>query len=631
MKRTSATDGMADALREALKIAQAQKADSDPIPKMLSVVPRGDNRAAMQRRGSEEDEDIFEKVYDKYGLIEPPWLPSRMYAVYEESDMLGACVRAYVNNIERNYDYEFTSADGGDKDGKEAAATLSKLKSFFTEPNEKHSWLTLRKKLRSDREITGNAYLEVLRNPQTGEPDIMYWVPATWMRATRADEAPTPCYVKMRREGKLVTRVVWRRFRRFARAFPGGKIEWFSEFGDPRIVDRRSGNYMKDDKGAFIREDGGEPGRRNVNPSEHRANEIWWFRDTFGGNTYGIPRWIGAIASVRGRYLADWINYDTLDHAGIPPWLLMVYGRLSKGTRQYLQQLVDKWRDPNAYSDPGVIEIEPNILGFNSSGGAKTGAEFISMRDMRSEEAMFSAYRRETMATIAQTFGLPPIIYGSTEGQTNATAVAAMENTEVLIFAPAKMAFDERVNNELVKGEFNIYDWEVKTKSNPIGAKEDLYRALGMAGRTGGPSMNQLLAMQNEVFGTKWEDLEGPLYDNVSSAEAMALLRMGSVKYEEDFTNPTWQEPPSKGGGEAGASGAPTGETQAAKRMPAGVDPKGDMKAASDDDPIDDLVGKIRRLQPMARTVNLWSAMEEVQRLIDAYQPPDVTDEDFVQ
>lgn len=560
----------------------------------------GKSRNPVRREGTEEDDQVFKAYYDNGTLLEPYWRPHICYRIFEESDVLQAGGRTYVDNIERPHTFETPKRYANEAGTKEALAELTKLEDFFSAINEKHSWLTVRKKIRFDRFVCGNGYAEVLRDADTQEPDLIYWLSAVWMRITPLDKDPTLTFTFLPRNGKLRPTAIYRRFRRFARAIPGNPIIYFKEFGDPRIVDRDTGAYVTDDQGRCLHEPA---------PYPNKATEIWWFRDAVGGEPYGVPPWVACMADIRGRYLSSWVNYDTLDHGGMPPWLLLVYGRLSKGTRKYLLKLIDKWRDPKAYSDPGVIEIEPNLLSFNTSGGAKAGAEFQSMRDMRSEESMFPGYRRETRETVAMVLRIPQLLFGVIDGAGGAN-YAALEVAENQVFSPIRSAGDERYNVELIQNGFNIYRWVIKTKPAPIGDKEQLYKALGMAGRTGGPSLNQLTEMENEVFGTHWPVREHWFYSRISAAEAIGMVRNGQVYYDEKTGAPVVLPPPDSVQGKAGMNSGPDNNSGSINLADLGMAGKSDVELLQDG-------------YSMADATLIREAFKRIQNQADNWQPAD--------
>lgn len=580
---------------------EASKADTQIVDE--GITPRGGVEASKnpaRRQTSDEDDPLFVPFYGTGQLLEPYWKPYTLYKLFEESDKLERCLRIRTNNIVRPYDFIYCGPRE-EKDSPQTKAELRKLQSFFSQVNEKHSWLTVAGKGVLDGEITGGEFYEVLPANDTHEPDLMYHAPATYMRVTPLDQNDTLIWVMLPRNGQLRKTAVYRKFRRFCRAMPTKELVWFKEFGDPRIVDRRTGQYAKDKAGNYLHEPEDYP---------NKATEIWWFRpNAFGGNIYGIPPWVSVIAEIRGRYLASWVNYDTLDHGGLPPWLLLIYGRVSEGTQKYLKELAAKWRDPNAYSDPGVLMIEPNLLSFSTQGGSKAGAEFVSMRDMRNEEAMFPEYRRDAAETIGAVLGVPAILQGITEGA-GGPNYAALEAAEQG-FKAERRARDERINVELIQGRFKIFNWKYKSKDGQI-TMDALPKALMAAARVGGPSLNDLTQLQNELFGTNWPIREHWFYKDISAAEATGMVRQGMVIYDSETHEPKIIAP--QGSIDVGGGGLEDLLGSAAKSDASGEEEQSNI---------------ITELQPLANLINLSDAMKKIERKVRNYQPKQIEEKDL--
>jgi capsid portal protein len=615
----------------------AEKADKSllrvPLETRASDVVTMEGRSPVQRRQTaDEDEPVFGLAYKQGVLLQPPWLPGTCYGLYEESDILGSCARAYVDNIEREYDYEYVGL-AEDKEKDEVKFELRKLQDFFSQVNERQSWQQVRRQARLDQVITANSYCEVLEDPETLEPQLVYHVPGTWMRISELDVEATLTNVKMRRGGKIVEVPLYRRFRRFCRWMPSRSMQWFKEFGDPRVVDKLSGEYYKDpEDGTYIYEaDLRDQDKLDRYASlglrfDNRASSIWWNADRYGGSPYGIPIWIGAMAAIRGAYLAAWVNYDTLDHSGLPPWLLLIYGKLASGTRKYLDNIIKSWRNPKVFSEPGIVEIEPNLLSFNSTGGNKAGAEFVSMRDMRNEESMFAGYTKQCWELVGAVFRLHPILYGITQG-TGGANYAALETVQNQVWGPIQAAEDERVNVELVQNAFNIFNWRVRTRPAPIGDQEQQYKAVGMASRAMGPSAEDLVKMENRILGTDWEVPDSPLYKALPAAEAAALIRASRVKYDkttmlpvEIVDPPTGGQMGGEGGGDNGGEGGKDGLAVPGKTKGDGLPASPSFGAAKSDD-------EIIEEQAAADTINLFNAMKRIERKVKDYKPPNVHEE----
>lgn len=495
------------------------------------------------RKGS--DEDGGASLYQRHGLLEPPYPFADCWIDYEQSDVLTSCIDAILRNCERPHDLEFIGDDLNQRDTDEAQAHYLFLRDFFSRVNEKHGFLTLRKKLRLDREVTGNSFVEVIRS-LTGSVDRLYYLPSTYIRATEACETEIPVILKMPRNGKLVELTVLRRFRRFGRLVgPGAsRVQWYKEFGDPRILDAETGEFVTDKHkrfvcedrriidpltGRYVRDRGGDLALHAQSiPLQRRATEIWWFRDNFGGNAYGIPRWISALLDVRARYVAKWLNHDLLNRGGVPKGIVLFQnGSISPQTQEHVRRTLQEWGDPRIFNQWVTLNIEPDSLSFDlNTGGSKSGTvkpEFINLD--RTEDYMFREYLKHCEEAVRKVYRLPPILTGAATEYTHATAYASQEAAESQIFEPLRNEFDEKVTTELIQAQFGIYHWRLKTRRTKIGDQETFYKAVGMWSQAG-LSWNQMVQLGNEMLGTTFSTREGEVWDMPFEA-LKALLNRG--------------------------------------------------------------------------------------------------------
>jgi len=486
-------------------------------PSQRETAYKADAILSRQGRGSDED-DPFYGTYEENGLLVPDVDPADYIDHAKRSDAVRYVINAYLANCERVHDFEPTREDV-DQDAIPIQKERQTLEDFFNQVNESQHFTDLRKALRQDRMAMGNAYCEVMAAKGQTRPDMMYHVSAKHMRIT-AEGGPVPTYCSLRRGGETVERVVYRRFRRFARKLSDGSIQWFKQYGDPRTLDRNTGEFLKDSDGNHVRDTAEYP---------DRATSIWWLKDGFSGDAYGTPLWLAAVTDVRGRYESKWVNFDTLDHGGIPPFLLAILGTVPKGTRDYLKNMFENFRNPETFNEPGVLEIEGSRLGLGTQGRAKADIKLMSLRELRHEDAMFGAYLQDTLKSISLLFGLYSIYHDGSKLE------VAMEAEERGAFAPTRQAFDRRTTLDIIQNGFGIFNWKIRTKGSQLGNPEQLYKALGMIGRTGGANMNALLQMQNELFGANWPKYEGGAYNNISAAEFIAMVRGGLITYDEQW------------------------------------------------------------------------------------------------
>jgi hypothetical protein len=164
---------------------------------------------------------------------------------------------------------------------------------------------------RRELEVTGNAYIEVIRNLE-GKIALI----------RRAD----PCITRIMRLGRdsyeeeifspilNTTVTVAVRRRRFVQ-YVFGKLVYFKEFNAPQAMNRNNGKWE------------GEEGNEDGVPLEQRANEIIHIACVpHFLLPYGIPRWIPQTPSVLGSRKAEEFNLGFFDQGGIPPMLIVIQG-----------------------------------------------------------------------------------------------------------------------------------------------------------------------------------------------------------------------------------------------------------------------------------------------------------------
>lgn len=525
-----------------------------PAPIMPGRAIKSSEDPFRPRRGSDEDRGT--SLYHRHGLMEPPYSFADCWVDYEQSDVLTSCVDAIIRNCERPHDLEFVGDDLTERDTPEMKAQCLTLTDFFSRVNEKHSFLSVRRKLRLDREVTGNGFLEVIRS-LTGGVERVYYLPSTYVRASDMGEHEIPVTTRIPRDGKLVEVTIPKKFRRFGRLVGMGSshVQWYKELGDPRVLDPETGEFFLDQHKRFLCEDrriidsetglyvkgrGGEFLLHNrAIPLERRATEVWWFRDNYGGNAYGIPRWIPALLDVRARYVAKWLNHDLLNRGGVPKGIVLFQnGSISPQTLEHIRRTLQEWGDPRRFNQWITLNIEPDSLSFDlNTGGSKGGTtkpEFINLD--RNEDYMFKEYLTHCEEAVRKVYRLPPILTGAATEYTHATAYASQEAAESQVFEPLRNEFDEKVTTELIQTEFGIYRWKLKTRRTKIGDQETFYKAVGMWSRAG-LSWNQMVQLGNEMLGTRFSPREGELWDMPFEA-LLAMLNSGGCTIRDGVLVP---------------------------------------------------------------------------------------------
>lgn len=116
-------------------------------------------------------------------------------------------------------------------------------------------------------------------------PNMFFWTDADIMKTE-----PLEPYVPFTYYHHGTSLVRQRKFRKYRQDI-GGKTVYYKEFGDPRIMDRRNGEYLE----------AGETLDR-----KWQANEILEF--AIGTKPYGEIRWIGQLLGVDGSRRAESLN-----------------------------------------------------------------------------------------------------------------------------------------------------------------------------------------------------------------------------------------------------------------------------------------------------------------------------------
>ena len=226
-----------------------------------------------------------EKQYAIADVIEPKYLISSLLEMKEMSTILPQCVEAYKQNIcGFGYQLKYKNDETKENETDEMAAEWNRVDCALKYLHMEKSMIEVWKEAIDDREICGNGYIEIIRNGKNEVVELANIEDASSIRTTKKGEAVD---VKYYRDGQVFERK--KKFRRYVQIINGAKVVWFKEFGDPRIMDLRSGKFD------------------NTTPGEFQANEILHLK--IGSGAYGVPRWISALMDMYGSRNASELNY----------------------------------------------------------------------------------------------------------------------------------------------------------------------------------------------------------------------------------------------------------------------------------------------------------------------------------
>jgi len=441
---------------------------------------------------SKQVEEELSRLITTGRAIDPPFDLFVLSTMSEYNSEMGPCIDAMKTNIDG---FGHRLVYRGDPKGLESDKACAKsvlaervrLENFFLYAGLEESFIEIRKKMRGDLERTGNAYWEVVRGP-TG--DIQYFVPmkSYQVRLTNRDLEPTEVdfpVLKIEADGQSVTngsfrvRTYFRRFVQVSSTSRGSKKSWFKQFGDPRVLDRETGEYVAPEKAESFG-DSGKP-----MPVDRRANEVIHWKMNDDRSPYGLPRWIGIFIDILGDRKASEINYITFCNNNIPSLIVSVSnGQLTQETVDRLRDFFEKVQGDDNRSKALVLEAESSDEDEGEDAGA-IKIEVKTLTEAQHDDAMFQNYSKENKEKVRVTWRLPPIFTGRAQDYTRTTAETSRALADEQVFAPPRSDFDDWVNRILFPRMGVLYH-RFKSNSPNTTDNSELTKILSGAERTGG-------------------------------------------------------------------------------------------------------------------------------------------------
>lgn len=516
----------------------------DPVTKAAGAEPG---------KSKELADDPFQALSSKGHLIEPPFDMLTLAMLPEHSSELNQCVEAMETNIEGfghryvpRLDMERMKTAKGEPNVKSVLKEVEqekiRLENFFAYASIDDSMTDLRMKLRKDLETTGNGYLEVIRNA-ANEIQGFNHIPSYQMRIAPVDEEQIKIDVPIlekQSDGsiKATELTTWKRFRRFAQSratmrknltYIGSfKIRWFKEFGDPRVIDNRTGKVA----GASI--DGEEKTPAEL-PEQHRANEIVHFKIYSARSPYGLPRYIGNMLTIFGDRAAEEINFVTFRNNNIPSMVVLVSnGQLTEGSIDRIKGFVESQiQGSDNYSKFLILEGEGDLEGED---GSTVKMEIKPLVKEQHKDALFQNYSANNQDKIRRAFRLPPIFVGRSDDYTRTTAEASRKLADEQIFAPARTSFDEWVNRILFPRMTVVYH-KFKSNSPNTTDNQELVKMLAGAEKTGGMTPRIARMMLEDILGIELP----PFPEDIKPDVPFSLTMAEAVKNKADPAEPGQQ------------------------------------------------------------------------------------------
>lgn len=447
-----------------------------------------------------------------------PLLPiGSLREMVRNSNILPQCIMAYKDNIcGFGIGIRYKSDDEETEDMK---AEFVRAEAIVELLNLDRNTKEIFEDLVQCREEVGIGFIEVIRTLEGGVCQVEYIREPDTIKMTIKQELSIE--ITYFHNGEEIKRP--KRFRKFKQE-KNGKVVYFKEFGDPRVMNKRTGVY--------VAMEGAE--ESELVALEDQANEILDF--PIGSDDYGCVRWIGQILNVDGSRRAESLNSNYFINGRHTPLAIVVSGgTLSDDSFAKLQEYMNGIRGESGQHSFLVLEAEEDGSKAAFEGDHQPKVELKDMASMLQKDELFQDYIDNGRKKTQSSFRLPDLYVGYTTDFNRATAQTAMEITEKQVFQPERTSLAWVVNHRLLN-EYGFKYVEAYFKEPDITNPDDLFKLLNVANQAGGVTPNDargvaLTAMGRsaEPFQEEWSNI--PLVVQNGMAEKEQL--QGVIKKAE--------------------------------------------------------------------------------------------------
>jgi PBSX family phage portal protein len=473
-------------------------------------------RAGLESKQLSEEGTFSSDWMKEQSILKPPYDPVKLYTIVENSSILPQCIDAMALNTDGFGIEFFYTGDIKDEKSKEVIAEKQELTDFFAKVNEKESFTTVRKAMRSDCETTGNGYLEIIRTT-SGAIGLIYQADSRYIRLQKKQKDSQPIKVKMNRGGKEITVTVNKRFRKYVMITSTARNDyrWFKEYGDTRKMNASTGLYEN------------EEGYKTGND----ATEILHFK--IGTDTYGVPRWSGNVMNAMGLHSADYVNYDLFENQVVPPLAIMVSGgKLTSESVEDVKSILLGKKGVENFNKVLVLEAQSEgDIGQNTA----IKIEIKEISTARKEDSMFVNYVDGGEHRIRGSFRLPPLYLGRADTYSKSTADSSKMVAEEQVFVPERELFDEVINLTIME-ELNSKFHKFKSKGPRLITGEQIIDGFREFGKLGVFTINEGIRVANRTLG-----LDITTYDqewaDFPVAIVLELARLGMLSGIDEISD----------------------------------------------------------------------------------------------
>lgn len=435
--------------------------------------------------------------------VSPPIDLRGLKVMVSQSSILPQCIRAYKNNI-AGFGIGVRYKDDFTEETTEMKAEYARAEEIIELLNMDMDTKEVFEDIIEARETFGISYIEVVRNGG-GEVTGIEFIRDT--HSVHKTTALDP-YVDVDYYFKERTETRPRKFCKYKQEV-SGKVVYFREIGDPRIMNRRTGEYLKEGETLDLNE---------------QANEVLEF--AIGTETYGEVRWLGQILGVDGSRKAESLNNRYFEEGRHTPLLIMIKGgTLSDESFAKLQEYMNSIKGEKGQHAFMVLEAENSGNRTDFSDEKPPEIEIKDLASILQKDELFQEYLDNNRRKAQSSFQLPDLYVGYTTDFNRATAQTAMEVTEKQVFQPERISLAWAINKKLLNG-YHFRYVEAYFLEPDITNVDDMAKILNITERAGGLTPNKakdiaysLMGDEAEPYEEEWGDI--PLAYSKTQAAAM--------------------------------------------------------------------------------------------------------------
>lgn len=463
-------------------------------------------RKAQETKNASDNQESTLAGLD--AVIPSPYPIKDLQGIIEISTILQQCIEAYKRNIVGfGLTPKYIKDDVVGDENPEMKAEWEKLEEFIKYFNFDMSFEDVMSQIIDDREQTGNGYVEIIRDG-TGLPVEGERLNPAYMSITKLTEVTE---VAFKRDDKKFTRK--RKFRKYVQIIGTSKV-FFKEFGDPRKMDSRTGNF---DDAVDI---------------EHEANEVIHLK--IGSTTYGVPRWIGQLIHMYGARKAEELNFNYFSQGRHTPMAILLHNAvLSPESEAALTDYATSIQGVENAHKFLIIEAEGVSEGLLEDETKNAKVELKSLAEMLQQDALFLEYDKSSREKVQSSFRLPDIYVGRSKDFNRATADTARYITEEQVFEPERNSLEWIINNKLLL-DYELKHTETAFNKPEISDAEQVVKVIDVAVKAGAIAPNDIRDVIGKYLGKDLENFESDEY-NLPSGAVQAQAQVEGMKIQNDL------------------------------------------------------------------------------------------------